>query len=327
MLVTAFVSCSQYAGKEADGNQSDAVAQTFRSGMNRITFDSEGVDLVGNLYLPENYQSGKTYPAVIVGGSWTTVKEQMAGLYAGKLAAKGFVSLAFDHRFYGESGGEPRFLERPSSKTEDFLNAIQYMKTLPFVAKEGVAGLAVCASGGYMADAIALGGEFSAFTAVVPWFNTDEIVNAFYGGPAGIADRIAQSKAATDNFEKNGQMDYIPAISDTDPNAAMFGPFDYYLDKNLGQVPNWSHDKFALASWEPWLTYRPLASAEKINIPTLIITSENAATPVADQAFYDKLQGPKELVWLEGGQLDFYHQEVLVNQSVELVAQFLGKSL
>lgn len=299
----------------------------YKPGINKITFQSEGVELVGNLYLPDSYKPGDRLPAIVVGGSWTTVKEQMAGLYAETLAKNGFATLAFDHRYYGESGGEPRFFENPAAKSEDFINAMNFINNLPMVDASKTAGLAVCASGGYMADAISKDDRFKAFAAIVPWFNTDEVVNAFYGGEEGINDRLGKARAAQASYQETGEMTYIPSISDTDPNAAMFGPFDYYLDEDLGKVPNWSHDKFALINWEKWLTYRPVSSAENIAIPTLIITSEGAATPQADQEFYDKLQGPKELIWMEGAQLEFYHKPALVKESLAHVAEYFRTHL
>lgn len=329
ILITVLVlgACSTRSENETKTTNKEVAQDMFKPGKNRITFESEGIQLAGHLYLPDDYQTGQKVSAVIVGGSWTTVKEQMAGLYAEKLAKAGYASLAFDHRYYGESGGEPRFVELPSAKTEDFINAMKYMQSLPMIDDQKVGGMAVCASGGYMAEAIAKDDNFKSFAAVVPWFNTDEVVNAFYGGTEGIEDRIAKSRAANQQYDESGEMSYIPAISDTDPNAAMFGPFGYYLDETLGKVPNWSHDKFALASWEPWLTYRPLNAAEQIAIPTLIITSKNAATPAADEVFYNNLKGEKELVWLEGGQLDFYHQPAQVNKSVELLTGHFAKTL
>ena len=94
--------------------------------MKKVNFNSEGSTLIGNLYLPAGYDNTKSYPAIVVSGSWTTVKEQMAGLYARKLSNEGFITLAFDFRNFGESGGEPRFYESPSLKKVDIKNAIKY---------------------------------------------------------------------------------------------------------------------------------------------------------------------------------------------------------
>ncbi|MEM7346613.1 MAG: alpha/beta hydrolase [Chloroflexota bacterium] len=300
---------------------------TYIPGKNKITFNSHGETLVGDLYLPPDYQEGKSYPGIIVGGSWTTVKEQMAGLYAERLSQEGYAALAFDHRYYGESTGEPRFLESPEAKTEDFIAAMDYLVRLPVIDGDKTGGMAICASGGYMADAVAQNPHFKAFAMVVPWFNTDEVVHAFYGGDEGINERITNSRNAMSAFQNTGEMQYIPSISDTDPGAAMFGPFEYYLNEDIGNVDNWSDDKFALASWEPWLTYRPVSIAKKIEIPTLLITSEGAATPQADREFYELLQGPKRIEWIEGGQLDFYYQPAQVNASTVIVAEHFATHL
>lgn len=304
-----------------------AEVNNLKPGKNSVTFTSEGVKIVGDLYLPDDYQSGKEYPAVIVGGSWTTVKEQMAGLYAQTLTKKGFVTLAFDHRYYGESGGEPRFVEDPKAKTKDFINAMDYLQSLPMVDGGRTAGVGVCASGGYMAASVAKDDRFKAYAMIVPWFNTDEVVNAFYGGEEGINDRLTKAKEAEKQYKKTGKMTYIESISDTNPQAAMFGPFGYYLDPELGRVPNWSDDKFALTNWTDWLNYRPVNTAKKIDAPTLIITSKGAATPAAGEEFYSLLNGPKELVWMEGGQLDFYYKPELVNPSMTQVAGYFEKYL
>ena len=148
------ISCNHQTGT-GSGRSGNAVSVELNPGKNRITFESEGETLVGDLYLPRTYKNGDKLPGIIVGGSWTTVKEQMAGLYAEKLAEKGFAALAFDHRFYGESGGEPRYVENPEAKTEDFINAVRYLKSLPVISSEKIGGMAICASGGYMAQAVA----------------------------------------------------------------------------------------------------------------------------------------------------------------------------
>jgi uncharacterized protein len=123
---------------------------TLKPGINRVTFQSEGEKLVGNLYLPANYKAGDKLPTVIVTGAWMTIKEQMPAIYAQKLADQGFAALAFDFRTFGESGGELRDFESPTDKIADIKNAISYLQTVDAVDADRIAGLGICASAGYM---------------------------------------------------------------------------------------------------------------------------------------------------------------------------------
>ncbi len=111
--------------------------------------------MVGNLYLPTSYKAGDKLPAVVVAGAWTTVKEQMPELYAKRLVEQGFATLTFDFRLWGESGGELREYESPQKKIEDIKNAVTYLRSLPMIDANRIGGLGVCASAGYMAQAIA----------------------------------------------------------------------------------------------------------------------------------------------------------------------------
>jgi fermentation-respiration switch protein FrsA (DUF1100 family) len=112
----------------------------------KITFDRDGLILVGNLFTPDNFREKGRYGAVIVEGSLTSVKEQMPGTYAQKLADQGFVALAFDYSHYGESAGEPRQLESPAEKLRDLQAAVSYLRGLPYVQAVGTVG--ICTSAG-----------------------------------------------------------------------------------------------------------------------------------------------------------------------------------
>lgn len=115
--------------------------------MKCITFPNRNITVAGNLYLPAGFNAMKKYPAVIVGHPAGGVKEQTAGLYARNLAQAGFVTLAFDASYQGESGGEPRGLEDPAVRTEDFRCAADYLSSLPYVGNIGAMG--ICGGGGF----------------------------------------------------------------------------------------------------------------------------------------------------------------------------------
>jgi hypothetical protein len=111
-----------------------------------INFDRDGVALVGDLFTPAGFDESGNYPAVIVQGSFTSVKEQMAGTYAEKFAEQGFVTLTFDYSHYGQSEGLPRQFESPAEKLADLQAAVTYLLDLPYVDAVGMVGVCTSAS-------------------------------------------------------------------------------------------------------------------------------------------------------------------------------------
>lgn len=295
--------------------------------LRKIEFKSEGLVLVGTLHLPANFSEGEMYKGVVVTGSWTTVKEQMPDLYAGKLAEHGLVALTFDFRNYGESEGQPRNYEVPQLKAQDIINAVIYLKSLSYIDKNKIGGLAVCASSGYMAEAIINGADIKALALVAPWLHNHEIVREIYGGEQGVKDKIEQSEEARKQFLQNGKIQYVPAISTTENNAAMFGEFDYYLNSKRGAIKEWSN-RFAVMSWQEWLEFDPIKYASGINIPVLIIHSQTAAVPQGAEMFYNNLKGKKKIVWVDKAiQFDFYDQEPYTTNATDDASKWYTRYL
>ncbi len=304
-----------------------ASKQQLKPGINRVTFQSEGAMLVGNLYLPSAYRTGNKLPAVVVTGSWTTVKEQMAGLYAGKLAEQGLAALAFDFRYFGESGGEPRQYESAAAKTRDIENAVTYLESVNAIDRERIGGFSVCAGSGYMVMAVAEDCRLKAYVAVAPWLHDAQLVKAIYGGDAGVRERLADAAKARAEYENGGRVAYAPAISTTDVKAAMFGDFDYYMNPNRSAIPAWSN-QFAVQSWGEWLTFSAMPAAKQIRVPVLFVHSEQAAVPEGAKQFYAQVSSPKHFIWLNGStQFDFYDQPTQVAAAVKAAAEHFGKSL
>lgn len=123
----------------------------LQAGKNTVFFKSQGVQLAGHLYLPEGFDSNATYPSVEFSPPFNQVKEQTGAVYAEHLAKRGYITIVFDHLGYGDSEGDIRNNENSFIKIESIRDAVSYMGTLPFVDKEQLFGLGVCASGGYMA--------------------------------------------------------------------------------------------------------------------------------------------------------------------------------
>ena len=297
-----------------------------KANIRKVEFKSEGLVLVGNLHLPQTFDDKKTYKAIVVTGSWTTVKEQMADLYATKLANVGFITLSFDFRNYGESEGQPRNYENPQMKAQDIINAVEFLKTLKFVDAKNIGGLAVCASAGYMSEAITQGADLKAVNFVAPWLHNAEFAKDIYGAE-NTKNLIAKSDAAKKKFAETGQVDYVVAASNTDKSAAMFGDFDYYLNPKRGAIKEWGN-QFAVMAWKGWLEFDPIRNAEKINIPVQIIHSQTAAVPNGAEFYYSKLNSPKNIIWIENAtQFDFYDGEQLSAEAVKQSATWFTKYL
>ena len=311
--------------------------QAVEKNVKKVQFDSKGDKVVGNLYLPENYDpknnSAKKYPAIVVSGSWTTVKEQMSGLYARKLAKKGFITLAYDPRNFGESGGKIRFYENPSQKIEDISSAITYLQTLPAVDADRIGALGICAGSMYTLMAAVEDKRIKSVATTASWLQDADAVILLYGGEEGVRDKIKAAQAAKKKYANTGEVEYIPSISTTDKSAAMYGPYDYYLNPERGAVPNWSANKFALMSWEDWLTIDPMPSAKKLTIPTLMIHSDGAVLPKYTKKYFEDIAtDDKHLHWISTDlespyhQFYFYDQDAEVNESIENIQRWFAKN-
>ena len=292
--------------------------------MKKVKFESEGLSLVGNLNYPKNYEEGKEYPAIVVSGSWTTVKEQMAGLYAQKLAEEGFISLAFDFRNFGESEGDPRFFESPKLKKEDIKNAVTFLGELREVDKNKIGAFGVCAGAMYTLMASAEDDRIKSVATVASWLHDAEAVKLFYGGEEGVRTKIEAAKEAKKVYAETGEVRYIPSISETDESAAMFGPYDYYLNPNRGAIAEWSSDQFAVASWEDWLTANPMPFAGRLNKPVLMVHSDGAVLPDYTKKFFNEIATEdKRLYWMDTEldspfhQFNYYDQDKEVTESIK----------
>lgn len=120
----------------------------------KVTFHNRFlIDVVGDLYLPANYDPAKRYPTLVVGHPFGGVKEQTSGLYARHLAEQGYVTLAFDASYYGESGGYPRRIESPEVRVEDFSAAVDFLSNHPAVDADKIGVIGICGGGCYSVSA------------------------------------------------------------------------------------------------------------------------------------------------------------------------------
>ena len=277
----------------------------FNAGANRVTFTSENVNLVGNLYLPNNYTNGTRLPAVIISAPWTQVKEQVGATYGQRLANEGFAVLAFDHRFWGESGGTPRYLESTRAKATDIRNAVTFLSGLRVVDAANIGALGICAGVGNISLAAAADNRIKSLATVSPWVQHPTTTPLFYGGAAGVQNRIRISDSAQNVFNTTGTMPYVDAYNPNDARAAMFFPVDYYGNASRGAVQQWTN-RFAVASWREWMELNTVDMARNISVPMYILYGDNTFLQDNITAYYNSLRGTKSIERVTGEHTEFY---------------------
>ncbi|MBY8881514.1 alpha/beta hydrolase [Actinacidiphila acidipaludis] len=299
-----------------------------------ITFDSAGITLAGHLYLPDTAAAGPR-PAVVVGHPGTSVKEQTAGLYASLLAERGFVTLAFDAAYQGESGGEPRGLEDPAHRVEDIKAAVSYLTTRSEVDAERIGALGICASGGYVLPATASDLRIKAVGTV----SAVDVARQFRLGADGTQDpavfgamlaAAAQARTAEARGERPPVLTLFP---ETAEQAGELGGehavegFDYY------RTPRAQHPRaagfFTWPSIDKMATFDAFASVPLIGPrPLLMIAGTRAVTSWMSVEALQRATGPKRLHWIEGAShVDLYDRKQYVDPAVETLAEFFTQHL
>ena len=259
-----------------------------------------GITIAADLYTPKNISSEDKLPGVVIGPPYSGVKEQGPGVYANILAQNGYVALAFDPSYNGESGGEPRHVSSPDIFTEDFMAGIDYVGTRDFVNREKIAVIGICGSGGFALAAAAVDVRIK---AVVTASMVDISGNAdlFYPGDAKKERLKALAEKRYEDFGKLQAEVIAPYPEDTaseipeglDPMTAEFWSF-YALER--GHHPN-ALGGFTTTSDYSFFNFQLLNHIDDIAPrPVLILTGENAQTRPLNEGIYRRFQGNAELV-------------------------------
>ena len=261
-------------------------------------------------------------PAVIVTGSWLTVKEQMPETYALALAERGYTAFTFDFTGFGESHGEPRQAEIPDRKIADLIAAADFVSTLACVEPNTLTHVAICASAQYGLAALARGSQVARFISVAGWYHDPVSVAPFYGGMPGLTRRLAVAQSSLERYTSSGMVETVPAYRAGDDTAGMFFEMDYYGNPSRGAVAAWKNE-MATLSWLYWFTFDGLRAADRVQQPSLFVHSDGCVFPENVRSIHDRVKGPKRLVWGEGTQTDFYDQTAQVTFAVEAADAFL----
>jgi fermentation-respiration switch protein FrsA (DUF1100 family) len=290
-----------------------------------IVFPSSGTMLSG-LIVRDMLGLRTRQLGVMVTASWLTVKEQMALLYARRLASLGYAAFIFDFAGFGESGGQPRQTEIPIRKIADLCAAADFLSTLSFVDPERVGHVAVCASAQYAQHAIARGASIAAFASIAGWYHDAETIAPFYGGAEGVERRLRLAEQDVAEFFRSGAHTNAPAYAPGDERAGMHFELDYYGNPARGAIAAWKNE-MAPMSWAHWLTFDGLSAALSNHVPSLMVHGPSCALPDNARRVYEAWTGPKQLDWGDGDQIDFYDQPEQVDRSVAAIDDWFKKHL
>ncbi|MCQ4874404.1 alpha/beta fold hydrolase [Butyricimonas paravirosa] len=315
---------------------SDAPVNTLENGvkMQKVTFRNRFlIDVVGDLYLPEDYDGTKKYAAIIVGHPFGGVKEQTSGLHARKLAELGYVTLAFDASYYGESGGYPRRIESPETRVEDFSAAVDFMSNHPAVDAGRIGVIGICGGGCYSVSAAQIDHRIKALATISMY----DMGRARRQGVGDVMtyeqrmqslDAIGEQRTAEYGGAARKDIRALPEKVDEHTPKYAIDFLDYYDNPQRGQHPN-STGYYSYTSLAPMMNFFPFAQIETISPrPLLFIVGENAVSAYFSEDAYAKAAEPKELFVVPGAtHVDLYDRPEYLEITLPKLDRFFKQYL
>jgi len=299
-----------------------------------VHYELNGIRIAANVYTPANYDPTKRYPAVVVAHPNGGVKEQTAGLYAQRLAAAGYITIAADAAYQGASAGTPRHTDKPQFRTEDIHGMADYITQYAGVDAHRVAALGICGGGGYTLKAAQSDKRFAA-VATLSMFNSGEVRrNGFQNSQLNsIQERLQQASDARATEVAGGEIKYAGVASISDEEIANTSTdlyregFTYYYRSHAH--PN-STFLYTTSSLLDLMTWDATSGIELLNQPLLMIAGDRADTKyMSDEAFEKAINAKtKELFLLKGAShIDTYWKPAYVDQTVQKLVDFFGNNL
>jgi fermentation-respiration switch protein FrsA (DUF1100 family) len=288
-------------------------AKSDKVDQQKVTFKNRyGITLAADLYLPKD-RTSERLSALAVGGPFGAVKEQSSGLYAQNMAERGFVTLAFDPSYTGESGGEPRNVASPDINTEDFSAAVDFLGLHPAVDRARIGIIGVCGWGGIALNAAAVDKRIKAIVAST-MYDMTRVMSKGYNDSVTLEKRaqtLEQLGQQRWQDAEKGSPAYGPLMNEPKGGEAQFlvDYHDYY------RTPRGFHPR-AVNSNGSWTLTNPLSFmnmplltyiAEIAPRPVLLVHGENAHSRYFSETAYAAAAEPKELMIIDGAShVDLY---------------------
>ena len=302
----------------------------------RVTYPARnlGTIIVANLFKPAGFDANREYAAIVVTHPFGGVKEQTSGLYAQHLAEQGFITLAYDASYQGESGGQPRLMEVPAQRLDDISCGIDFLVKHLRVDAERIGSLGICAGGGYALCNASTELRVKA-VAAVSLFNLGEARREGMG-TISYEERMKRLKDAAEarSHEACGEAArLVPVVPDSPAGFTEKTPqlyregYDYYRTSRA-QHPN-SPNRYMLSSLPLQMAFFPFDQLDTISPrPLLLIAGSKADTLFWSQDVMKKSKEPKELYVVEGAShMDMYDRPQFVTPAVTRLSAFFDSRL
>ena len=270
----------------------------------KVTFHNRyGITLVADYYSPIDIEEDVQLPAIAVCGPFGAVKEQSSGLYAMLIAERGYITIAFDPSYTGESSGEPRQMASPDINTEDFIAAVDYLSTLPEVKADCIGIVGICGWGGLALNAAALDPRIKATVAMTMYDMSKVNAEGYFGSEDSPEQRMQKRKALaaqrTEDY-KSGIYTLAGGVIDPLPDDAPEFVKDYhaYYKTIRGYHPRGgnSNEGWNIIGCQSFLNMPLLSYAHEIENPVLLIHGEKAHSRYFSEYAFEKITGHKPTV-------------------------------
>lgn len=324
VVISLFLSVITNALGADMSNGADNFYKSDKVTLTKVEFNNQyKMKVAGNLFIPKVQKQGIKYPAIIVGHPMGAVKEQSSNLYATKLAEHGFVTLAIDLSFWGESEGKPGHLVAPEIYSDDFSAAVDFLSTQSFVDKERIGVLGICGSGSFAISAAKIDPRMKAI-ATVSMYDMGAAARNGLRKSNTLEQRREIIKSAIDQrFVEftGGKIQYIPGtVNELDENTHPIQRefYDFYRTPRgafapKGELPELT-TKPMLSSISKFMNFYPFNDIDTISPrPMMFIAGEEAHSIEFSQDAYKRAAEPKELVLVKGaGHVDLYDRVNLI---------------
>lgn len=301
-----------------------------------VSYKVNGINIAANIYTPANYNPNKKYPTVVVAHPNGAVKEQVAGLYAQKLAEQGYITIAADAAYQGASGGEPRGTDKPANRINDIHGMADYIVNFPGVDKDNLGLLGICGGGGYSIKVAQTDKRFKA-VATISMFNTGVVRKNGYMNSQldSVQERLQAASDARMREALGGETEY-PASSFTNmsPEEAAKLTVDLYKEGYEYYAVTHAHPNSSgtnpIDNLIDLAAFDAVDNAELINQPLLMIAGDKADSLYMTEEVFKAATGTKnkELYLVKGAtHIQTYWKPEYVKEISEKLTSFYNKNI